>query len=343
VGKKSWDRPTALPQHVRLVGLQCHVRIPQLTIKRYHTEQAYLISDYLSPDNTNGDIPSPDAFLFNDTRSAPTFQFAAGKKYLLRMVSLSALACGQFHIDGHQLTVVGIDGVQTKPQKVDTILICAGQRYDVIVQGNLGAKGAYQYIAKMTTDMLTNNIPPADRITVIGKIVDSLLANLLNLLNNILTSNWKAQLVLDDMTLKPLANTPLYTGVTQKLNFKSNQTYYPGIGTRIGIGAQPWVAPKVPSAFTALSTGTNALNESTYGVGVDPHIIKYGDIVQIYMENPQPWPHPMHLHGHEFQTVARGLGSWSGNEASLPSVPMMRDVGKWTYISPTCSLSTNIN
>jgi iron transport multicopper oxidase len=34
----------------------------------------------------------------------------------------------------------------------------------------------------------------------------------------------------------------------------------------------------------------------------------------------------MHLHGHDFQVVARGPGVWDGNTKNFPAVPMKRDV-----------------
>src|SRR4051812_32816915 len=77
---------------------------PFLTPTRYHTEQPYLISQYLSPENRDGDIQPPDSFLFNDASTPLAFRFKPGKRYLIRIVSASALACSQFHIEGHTLT-----------------------------------------------------------------------------------------------------------------------------------------------------------------------------------------------------------------------------------------------
>lgn len=43
------------------------------------------------------------------------------------------------------------------------------------------------------------------------------------------------------------------------------------------------------------------------------------------MENSQPWPHPMHLHGHTFQVAGRGNGTWNGDESLLHPIPAKRD------------------
>jgi iron transport multicopper oxidase len=109
-----------------------------------------IIKDYMSPSNTNGDLPSPDTILVNDTRSAPQFNFVAGKKYLIRISNIGGLACGQFHIQGYTLNVVEMDGVQIQPKSADTIVLCAGQTYGVVVQGKTNPMGGANYIVKVS-------------------------------------------------------------------------------------------------------------------------------------------------------------------------------------------------
>ena len=287
-----------------------------------------IIKDYLSPSNTNGNLPSPDSILFDDKKQGPNIQIAAGKRYLLRIVNIGGLACGQFHIEGYKLNIVEVDGVQVKSTQADTILVCAGQSYGVVVEGKtarLGTSANANYIVKLTTDMLTSNIPPASRITIVGNIVHSLLGSLLSIITNLLNHSWVPTATFDDFNLKPLDSQKLLSPVDNKIELWTNQTYFSGIGTRTGLGPQPWVPAKVPSLFSALSTGDAAMDPATYGPGVNPWVVKSGQVVQIYLQNTHPYPHPMHLHGHVFQIVARGLGTWNGNEGSMPAVPVKRD------------------
>lgn len=111
-----------------------------------------------------------------------------------------------------------------------------------------------------------------------------------------LNFNWTARGILDDATLHALDNEPLFKNVNKRINFRTNQVYYEGIGTRIYMASQPWIEPRVPSLHSALTTGRLALRNTTYGPGVNPYILRHNDVVEIYMENPQIWPHPMHLH-----------------------------------------------
>jgi len=236
----------------------------------------------------------------NDTISPLAFNFEPGKRYLLRIINMAALTCGQFHIEGHLLSVVAVDGLKVQPRDANTITLCAGQRYDAIVTGKSNPTTSVQYIAKMTTDMLTRPVPADTKLTAVGNVTyrraNGLTITINPNITKLLGPSWVPAVVLDDASLVPLDKEPLLRGVTKQVTFRTNQSYYEGIGTRISVGAQPWVSPKVPSLYTALSTGRNALFPSTYGPGVAPQILKNNDIVQIYMENPQPWPHPMHLH-----------------------------------------------
>jgi len=85
--------------------------------------------------------------------------------------------------------------------------------------------------------------------------------------------------------------------------------------------------PKVPTLFTALSTGESATNVDIYGANTNAFVLKKNDIVEIVVNNNDPGKHPFHLHGHHFQTVARSdeeLGPYANN-VTFPSVPMRRD------------------
>ena len=60
-----------------------------------------------------------------------------GKRYRFRLVSMSCDSYFTFSIDGHIMTVIEADGINTKPVVVDSIRIYAGQRYSVVVHANM--------------------------------------------------------------------------------------------------------------------------------------------------------------------------------------------------------------
>lgn len=90
-------------------------------------------------------------------------------------------------------------------------------------------------------------------------------------------------------------------------------------------------APKVPSLYTALTSGDKATDATIYGEYTHPFVLERGEIVQIVLNNLDSGRHPFHLHGHHFQVLHRapedgGVFADSGvEEADLSKVPMRRD------------------
>lgn len=88
-----------------------------------------------------------------------------------------------------------------------------------------------------------------------------------------------------------------------------------------------YVRPKVPTLYSALSSGPLATNSDIYGANTNAFILRKGEIVEIIVNNDDKGRHPFHLHGHDFQTVARSeeeAGSYNGS-GTFPKVPMRRD------------------
>jgi len=88
-----------------------------------------------------------------------------------------------------------------------------------------------------------------------------------------------------------------------------------------------YVTQKVPSLFTAISTGTENSNPAIYGQ-VNPYVAKKGSIVQLTINNLDAAIHPFHLHGHQFQVCEKpssGKGTFNGLVRNFPAVPMKRD------------------
>lgn len=59
-----------------------------------------------------------------------------GLRYRLRLVAISCDPNWVFSIDGHNMTVIEADGINTKPLLVDSVQIFAGQRYSLILHAN---------------------------------------------------------------------------------------------------------------------------------------------------------------------------------------------------------------
>lgn len=88
-----------------------------------------------------------------------------------------------------------------------------------------------------------------------------------------------------------------------------------------------YVAPKVPTLYSALTSGNLATNPAIYGKNTNPFVIEKDQVVEIVVNNMDPGKHPFHLHGHAFQAVYRseeeaGMYAYNG---TLSEIPVRRD------------------
>src|SRR6266702_7310118 len=59
-----------------------------------------------------------------------------GKRYRFHIVGASCDPWFNFTMDGHPMTVIETDGIETEPLVVDSLPVFAGQRYSVVVNAN---------------------------------------------------------------------------------------------------------------------------------------------------------------------------------------------------------------
>lgn len=90
-----------------------------------------------------------------------------------------------------------------------------------------------------------------------------------------------------------------------------------------------YVMPKVPTLYSALTTGNAAVDPVVYGTDTNPFVLKKGETVDIVLNNHDAGKHPFHLHGHTFQVLTRPADNTGHYNASshpaFPAVPMRRD------------------
>jgi iron transport multicopper oxidase len=95
------------------------------------------------------------------------------------------------------------------------------------------------------------------------------------------------------------------------------------------VNGKTYLSQKVPSLFTAMSAPQNyKLDPRVYGDNSNSFPVKFGDVVEVVINNLTPGGHPWHLHGHQFQVVARGGANTQGtyNPSTADPLPMKRDV-----------------
>ncbi|KAI8908434.1 Cupredoxin [Gorgonomyces haynaldii] len=273
----------------------------------YHSEHRPLLDHFLSIYNPSGAEPIPDAALLNERQDA-TFDFVPGKTYRIRIIGMTALSAFVFWIDGHEMTLVEVDGVLVKPTVVPSLNVAAAQRYSVLVTAKNTTQFNYKMNAQFMLDMFDD--PPADLVSLVtGTIVYNQTLPIFNSTDVVPTSD-----SFDDFGLVPLvAVDAVKPDVSLQMDVRF-QLHEDGVnhGTFNNIVYKP---PIVPALLTAVSMGQNALSPQ-----------RLSSTTMILETIVFPFTIAFHLHGHEFQVVGKGLAPYVAN-GSLDAVanPMRRD------------------
>ncbi|KAK2002455.1 multicopper oxidase [Colletotrichum falcatum] len=290
----------------------------------YHDQMADLIPAFMSKGNPTGAEPVPQAALMNDTQNL-TVAVQPGKTYLFRLVNMAAFAGQYVWIEGHNISIVEVDGVYTEPAEASMIYVSAAQRYSFLVKTRNDTTSNFAIVGSMDTSLF-DTLPPELNYNVTGWLVYDASKPLSP------PATLDAFAPFDDMTLTPHDRQPLLPEpsrtveldvIMDNLGDGANYAFFNNITYR---------APKVPTLYTALSAGSAAAtNPEVYGTYTHSFVLERGDVVQVVVNNLDPGRHPFHLHGHEFQALYRApeeggtFASANVTEEDFPAVPMRRD------------------
>ncbi|KIV95843.1 hypothetical protein PV10_03450 [Exophiala mesophila] len=292
----------------------------------YHDQMPGLIASFLSVTNPTGAEPVPQAALMNDTQNLE-IHIEPGKTYFLRIINMAAFAAQYFWIDGHTFRIIEVDGVYHEPTEAEQIYLTAAQRYGVLLTTKNETDANYAIMGSMDEDLF-------------DQIPDGLNPNVTSYLvyDSALPLPEPADIdefdPFDDMLLVPTDGEELLPDpdlvvtldvVMDNLGNGANYAFFSGI---------TYVKPKVPSLYTALTSGEYATNASIYGVNTHSYVLEHNEVVEIVLNNQDPGKHPFHLHGHAFQSILRSEEeagdfdpeSVTNGSVVLPQKPMRRDV-----------------
>ncbi|OAP56204.1 hypothetical protein AYL99_09383 [Fonsecaea erecta] len=291
----------------------------------YHEQMPTLIKKFMSVTNPTGAEPVPQSALMNDTQNLQ-IHVQPGKTYFLRIINMAAFAAQYFWIEGHTFRIIEVDGVYHEPAEASMIYVTAAQRYGILLTTKNETDANYAIMGSMDQDLfdvvpegLNENVTSflvydADKPLPKPKFIDEFEP-------------------FDDMELIPTDGEELLEDpdlvvqldvAMDNLGDGANYAFFSGI---------TYVRPKVPSLYTALTTGDLAADPTVYGVNTHPYVLGHNQVVEIVLNNQDPGKHPFHLHGHAFQAIVRGeeeSGDYDANAVMdgslvLPRRPMRRD------------------
>nr|POE86439.1 iron transport multicopper oxidase fet3 [Quercus suber] len=168
-----------------------------------------LLASFVNVANPTGAEPVPDSALMNDTQNLP-ISVQPGKTYYFRLTNMGAFAGQYFWIEGHNMTIIEVDGVYTEPAVASQIYLTAAQRYGFLVTTRNDTSANFPITSSMDEDLF-DTVPDSLNPNVTGwlvydKTADMPAAQLLD--------EWAP---FDDFTLVSLDGLELYDTVDQTI------------------------------------------------------------------------------------------------------------------------------
>ena len=234
------------------------------------------------------------------------FNFTSGKDHRLRLINGAAEAIMRFSIDSHNMTVMANDFVPVQPYTTNVVTLGVGQRTDVIVRADLpagssvfmrslisncsstGSSTQREALAAIFYDGANTTLTPPSNATSID---DSHCGN----------DNLNQTIPAYDF---PSTSTPATTyqiDIVNKNNETGHSLWYMNNSTfRANYDHPILLLAKVGNTSYPYDPEWNVYNTGANGS------------VRVILNNTSLTSHPMHLHGHNFNVLAEGVGAWDG-------------------------------
>ncbi|KAJ2839596.1 hypothetical protein J3B01_000573 [Coemansia erecta] len=256
-------------------------------------------------------------------------RFSPGRRYRLRVVSMSFTYWFKVRLPGHNMQVIEADGIYSQPFAVDGLDMCPGQRYSVIITAHDSLKFNHALNVTFYSDFLARKpgLNPRYHHVPIMYNDDAPIKTFPLIEDH--EVKWA-----DEYAMEPQDKQMLLEPVDQHivLNVKA-----PNRNTSISAhayGDYAYAPVPVPPLYTALTTGNMALSPSVYAPQLNAIILKHNHIVELELRNSfAPIIHTYHSHGHVFQVVETGPVN------SNSSIPVKRFTGLYPMRRDTITLA----
>ncbi len=116
----------------------------------YHDQMHGLIARFMSKANPTGAEPVPKSALLNETQDL-SVPLQPGKTYLFRMVNMGAFAGQYVWFEGHNMTILEVDGIYTHPAEASMIYLSAAQRCSFLITARNNTAANFPIVASMDT------------------------------------------------------------------------------------------------------------------------------------------------------------------------------------------------
>lgn len=116
----------------------------------YHVQMQNLLPGFINKKNPTGAEPVPNAALLNETQNL-TVNVQPGTTYLFRMINIGAFAGQYVWFEGHNISIVEVDGVYTQPTEAEMIYLGSAQRCSFLLTTRNDTSANFPFMASMDT------------------------------------------------------------------------------------------------------------------------------------------------------------------------------------------------
>ncbi|KAJ2426402.1 ferroxidase fet3 [Coemansia sp. RSA 2524] len=276
-------------------------------------------------------IPNHPTVLINGINAniLQPIRFTPGRRYRLRVISMSFTYWFKVRLPGHTLQVIEADGIYSQPSAADGLDMCPGQRYSVIITACESLEFNYALNVTFYSDFIPRSpgLNPRYHHVPIVYHKDAPTKKYPVIEDH--EVNWA-----DELAMEPRDELMLLEPVDQHivLNVKV-------INSEMGLaihafGNYAYASVPVPPLLTALTTGNMALSPSVYAPQLNAIILQHNHVVELELRNPETLIiHSYHSHGHAFQVVETGPVN------SNSSIPVKRFTGRQPMRRDTITLA----
>ncbi len=307
----------------------------------YHDLQEDLAPEFMSLYNPSGAEPVPNNFLLNDSMNNK-IAIKPNTTYLLRIVNAGNFIAQYFYLEGHNVSIVEVDGVFTDAAEASVLYVHIAQRYSVIFTTGPETDGYYKIVTVADSDLM-DQIPSDLQLNNTNWLVmDSVTADTTLDAAVIDYETCDDLVAFDDFALVPSDGMVLLPEPDMQINVTIFMVNLMTGYNYAELNNITYTMPKVPSLYTVLSAPDDLVaNDVIYGEYTHPVVLPHNKVIEIVLNNGDGGSHPFHLHGHNFQVIQRDppigpdfynyadgdpVSYDPSNHTDFPAVPVRRDV-----------------
>ncbi|KAJ2666240.1 ferroxidase fet3 [Coemansia sp. RSA 1199] len=303
-----------------------------LTLEDWGQEPNDDLMERLKTLSLEGMPPNHPSVLINGINAniLQPIRFTPGRRYRLRVLSMSFTYWFKVRLPGHTMQVIEADGISSRPSAAEGLDLGPGQRYSVIITAHESLDYNYALNVTFYSDFIVRIpglTPRYHKVPIVYH--DDAPVKTFPLIEDH-EVKWA-----DDLAMEPRDEQVLLEPVDQHIVRNVKALIKELDVPNYAFGDYAYDSVPVPPLLTALTTGNMALSPSVYAPQLNAIILQHNHVVELELRNPDSLiVHTYHSHGHAFQVVESG----PVNKSS--SIPVKRFKGRQPMRRDTITLAT---